>query len=133
MAFEQNPEFGDGGIKSRQTLHEWLVKNERILYAVIGILLVITLVLSGRVMGIFSDEPGGLDGCLINAAGEPITGTAQVETTQSLIFADGCFFFAELSPGKHELVIKTSGGSSIRQPVTILSGQAVELGIITVP
>jgi hypothetical protein len=133
MAFEHNPEFGNGGIKSRQTLHELLVKNERILYSVTGILLVIVLVLSLRMSGIFSGEPGGLDGCAVNTAGEPVTGTAQVETAQALISADGCFFFAELPPGEHELVIKTSGGSSLSQLVEIISGQAVELGIIVVP
>jgi hypothetical protein len=133
MAFEHNPEFGDGGIKSRQTLHELLVKNERILYSVTGILLVIVLALSLYVTGIFSGEPGGLAGCVVNAAGEPVTGTAQVETTPALVSADGCFFFAELPPGEHELVIETSGGSSLSQLVEIISGQAVELGIIAIP
>jgi len=133
MAFERSPEFGDGGIKSRQTLRELLAKNERVLYAVTGILIVIVLILSARVLWGASAEPGGLDGCIINAAGEPITGTAQADKSQSLISADGCFFFAELPPGEHELVIETSLGSSIKQAVTILSGQAVALGIITIP
>jgi hypothetical protein len=133
MSFEQNPQFENGEIKSRQTLHDWLAKNERVLYAVIGILLVVTLVLSGRALGNFSGEPGGLDGCIVNSAGEPITGTAQVETTQRPISADGCFFFAKLSPGEHELVIKTSSGSVITQPVEIIPGQAVELGVVTMP
>jgi hypothetical protein len=133
MAFEQNPEFGDGEIKSRQSLHGWLVKNERVLYAVTGILLVVVLALSLRVLGAFSGEPGGLDGCIVNAAGEPVMATARADNTQRLTSADGCFFFPELSPGKHELTIEVSGGSVIRQGVEIVSGQAVGLGTITMP
>jgi|GEM_PF-3968694 hypothetical protein len=41
--------------------------------------------------------------------------------------------FAALAPGEHELVIQTTSGEIARQPVTILSGQAVEIGIITLP
>ena len=133
MAFEQGPEFGNGGIKSRQSLRGWLIKNERVLYVVTGILLVVVLVLSLRVLGVFSGEPGGLDGCIVNAAGEPITGTAQADNTQRLAFADGCFFFPELSPGKHELTIELSDGLVIKQAVEIVSGQAVGLGTITTP
>ena len=133
MAFEQSPEFRDGGIKSRQSLRDWLVKNERVLYAVTGILLVVVLALSLRVLGAFSGEPGGLDGCVVNAAGEPITATARADNAQRLTSVDGCFFFPELSPGKHELTIEVSGGSSFKQAVEIVSGQAVELGTITMP
>ncbi len=133
MSFEKNPEFEDGEIKSRRTLRDWLMKNERIFYVVTGILLVIVLVLFASVMDFFSGDPGGLDGCIVNAAGEPITGIAQVETTQSLISADGCFFFAKLSPGQHELVIAVSNGAVITQPVEIISGQAVGLGVIVIP
>ncbi len=79
MSFEQNPQFENGEIKSRQTLHDWLAKNERVLYAVTGILIVIVLILSARVLWGASAEPGGLDGCIINAAGEPITGTVQAD------------------------------------------------------
>jgi hypothetical protein len=135
MAFEQNPEFKDGGIKSHQSLREWLTKNERMLFVVTNILVVIVLALSVNVIGssLFWGKPGGLDGCIVNAAGEPVTGTTQVEKTQRSTFADGCFFFAELSPGKHELTIKTSGGSVTSQMVEIISGQAVALGKITIP
>jgi hypothetical protein len=94
---------------------------------------VIVLTLSARMLGIFSGEPGGLDGCIVNSAGEPTTGTVQLETIQRPISADGCFFFAELSPGEHELVIEISDGSIIRKAVEIISGQAVGLEIITMP
>lgn len=135
MAFEKNPEFRDGGIKSRQSWREWLTKNERALFAVTGILLVIVLVLSVRVLGgsLFLGEPGGLDGCIVNAAGEPMMGTAQVDASRRPTSADGCFYFAELSPGKHELTIKASGGYVTIQSVEIISGQAVGLGTITLP
>lgn len=133
MAFEQSPELGEGGIKSRQSLREWLVRNERALYVVTGILVLIVFGMSARVLGIFSGKPGGLDGCIINAAGEPVTGVAQVDLIQSNIPADGCFFFAELPPGNHELVIQTSSGPSFKQTVTIVSGQAVGLGTLTMP
>jgi hypothetical protein len=133
MAFDQSPEFGNGGIKSRQSLRDWLIKNERVLYVVTGLLLVVVLVLSLRVLGVFSGEPGGLDGCIVNAAGEPITGTVQADNSQRLALVDGCFFFPELSPGKHELTIELTDGSVIKQAVEIVSGQAVELGTITMP
>jgi len=133
MAFEQSPKFGDDGIKSRQSLHGWLIKNERVLYVVTGILVLIVLGMSAYVLGFFSGDPGGLDGCIVNAAGEPVTGVAKVDLTQSNIAADGCFFFAELPPGNHELVIQSSEGSTFEQPVTIVSGQAVGLGVITMP
>jgi hypothetical protein len=133
MAFEQSPGLGDDGIKSQQSVHEWLVGNERTLYAITGILVLIVFVMSARVLGIFSGEPGGLDGCVVNATGGPVTGVVQVDLVQSNIPADGCFFFAELSPGSHELIIKISDGSSFKQSVSIVSGQAVGLGTITVP
>jgi hypothetical protein len=133
MAFEKNPEFKDGGIKSQQSWREWLTENERALFAVTGILLVIVLVMSVRVLGgsLFLGEPGGLDGCIVNAAGEPMIGTAQVDASQRPTSADGCFYFAELSPGEHELTIKASDGYVTIQSVEIISGQAVGLGTIT--
>jgi hypothetical protein len=133
MAFEQNPEFRDGGIKVRQSWRELLTKNERVLYAVTGILLVIVLVLSLRALGVFSGESGGLDGCVVNTSGEPMTATAQTEKTQRSTAADGCFFFSELTPGKHELIIEVADGSIVKQAVEIVSGQAVGLGKITMP
>jgi hypothetical protein len=133
MSFEQSPEFRDGKIKSRWSLLEWLAKNQRVLFAVTGILVVIVLALSARSLGISSGKPGGLDGCITNAAGEPITGTAQVENIQRSIPADGCFFFTELPPGEHDLLIQTSSGLVKKQVVKIVSGQAVGLGTIALP
>jgi hypothetical protein len=134
MAFDESPEFGESGIKSRPTLRRWLTRHERALYAVTGVLSVIMLLLSARVLGpSFLSEPGGLDGCLANASGEPVTGTVRVGSITHPVYDDGCFFFAELSPGAHELTIETSDGTILKQAVEIVPGQAVELGVITLP
>jgi len=133
MAFEQSPELGNNGVKSRSSLREMLARNERALYALTAILVVVVIVLSMRILLISSSEPGGLDGCIANAAGEPVIGTVRVDSFQRAISADGCFFFAELSPGSQKLFIEIADGSSIEQAVTVLAGQAVGLGTITVP
>ena len=133
MAFEQSPEFRDGKIQSRWSVPEWLAKNQRVLFAVTGILVVIVLVMSARMLGISSGKPGGLDGCITSVAGEPLTGNAQADHVLRSIPADGCFFFAELPPGEGELLIQTSNGLIKKQAVKIISGQAVGLGIITIP
>lgn len=134
MAFEENPEFGEGGIKSRQTLRRWLTQHERELYMVTGILTVIILLLSARVLGLsFFGKPGGLAGCLVNTSGEPVTGAVHVDNITNPIYADGCFFFAKLTPGEHELAIETSDGAILKQTVNIRSEQALELELITAP
>lgn len=133
MAFEQSPELDSDGIKSRSSLREMLARNERALYALTAILVVIVIVLSLRMLLISSSESGGLDGCITNAAGEPVIGTVRVDSFQRAISADGCFFFAELSPGSHDLFIEIADGAPIKQAVTVLAGQAVGLGTITVP
>jgi len=134
MAFDESPEFGESGIKSRPTLRRWLTRHERALYAVTGVLSVIVLLLAVRVLGpSFFGEPGGLDGCLANGSGEPVTGTVRVGNVANSVHEDGCFFFAELAPGAHELTIETSDGTILKQAVEIVPGQAVELGVITLP
>jgi hypothetical protein len=133
MAFEQSPEFGDGGIKSRQSLRDWLMQHERGLYTITGILLVLVAAMTARIFGVSITEPGGLDGCVVTAAGEPAQGTVQVGLLQSPLYENGCFFFAELAPGVHEVLVQTADGIAFSQSVTIVSGQAVELGAITLP
>lgn len=125
MAFEQSPELGDGGIQQRESLRGWLAKHERGLYAVTGALLLAAFAMGARALGVFSGEPGGLDGCIVDAAGEPVSGTVQVGATQRLLDSGGCFFFAELPSGKYKLFIQPDSGASALQRVAIVSGQAL--------
>lgn len=133
MSFEQSPQLENGVVKSRQSLHGWLMQHERGLYAVTGVLLVIMAVMTAWFFGFSLNEPGGVDGCVVNAGGEPAEGSVQVELQQSPLYEDGCFFVAELPSGPHDLIIQTLDGKSTQQVVVIVSGEAVGLGTVTIP
>jgi hypothetical protein len=76
--------------------------------------------------------PGGVDGC-VTADNQPVSAMVWVDDLSRHTFANGCFFFATLSPGDHALRIVLDNGSEWAQPITIKSGHAVGLGTLRSP
>ncbi len=132
MAFEHGPEIGDNGITEHRSLRGWITRHERALDIIIGILFIVILFLAGRVLypSFFKSSPGGLDGCLTTSNGTPVSATVWVGDISRPTYADGCFFFPNLSPGVQQIRIETVSGQSSTQSVEIISGQAVGLGNI---
>lgn len=77
--------------------------------------------------------PGGVDGCVRAANQQPIGATIWADDLARRTFADGCFFFARLTPGEHTLRFVADNGVAWTQTVTIKSGQAVGLGDLLAP
>jgi hypothetical protein len=134
MAFEHGPEIGNNGITEHRSLRGWLTRHERALYVIIGGLSIIILFLAGKVLypSLLTNPPGGLDGCLTTLNGTPVSATVWVGDISRPTYADGCFFFPNLSPGLQQVRIETVSGQSSTQSVEIVSGQAVGLGNIFV-
>ncbi len=132
MSFENSPSFDDlEKIKpeKKKPFPHWLRRMLLIAVAVLGsgILLFSGIKLGARA----SIPPGGLDGCLVNAAGNPVVAEVSFGDQSTESFEDGCFFFYELAAGNGELIIRHGGEDQVF-PVEIISGQAVTLGEIAI-
>jgi hypothetical protein len=134
MAFEHGPEIGENGITEHRSLRGWLNRHERALDIFIGVLFIIIFFLASRVLypSFLTSPPGGLDGCLTTSNGTPVSATVWVGNISRPTYADGCFFFPDLSPGMQQIRIETPSGQSSTQSVEVISGQAVGLGNILV-
>ncbi len=132
MSFENSPSFDDlEKIKpeKKKPFPHWLRRVLLIAVAILGggILLFSGIKLGARA----STPPGGLDGCLVNAAGNPIVAEVSFGDQSTKSFEDGCFFFYELAAGNGELVVQYGGGDQVF-PVQIISRQAVTLGELVI-
>lgn len=134
MAFEHGPEIGENGITEHRSLRGWLTRHERALDIIIGILFIVIFFLASRVLypSFLTSSPGGLDGCLTTSNGAPVSATVWAGDISRPTYADGCFFFSDLSTGMQQIQIETASGQSSTQSVEIISGQAVSLGDILV-
>ena len=128
MSLEKSPSFDDlEKIKpeKKNPFPHWL---RRVLVLAVAILGSGILLFSGIKLGArASIPPGGLDGCLVNAAGTPLIAEASFGNVSIQSYEDGCFFFHELPAGKGELIVRYSGENWVF-PVEIISEQAVTLG-----
>jgi hypothetical protein len=82
---------------------------------------------------IFHQQPGGLDGCLLSASGQPVAAAVKVGDAERQTYSDGCFFFASLPPGNRQLSVMTSTGVVLTRTVRIIPDQAVALGTVQMP
>ncbi|MBN1267045.1 MAG: hypothetical protein JXA25_16255 [Anaerolineales bacterium] len=101
-----------------------------------GALLILILGLSVLLLirsGLTQEEVGGIDGCIQTDTGLPVQAEVQINGVSKQTYSDGCFFFADVLPGKHTMYIQIPGRSEWTIPVQVLSGQAAALGTLTAP
>ena len=131
---EDDPRFGEHNVRPRFSLIGWIAGHIRVLLAVAGVFAALSILFlfyavnHSRLGG----QPGGLDGCVVSAKGNPVPSTVWVDNISRPTTADGCFFFASLSPGSHQLRIEMAGKQVWTQTVDIQSGKAVGLQNISV-
>ena len=128
MYDERHDEIQEDEINASRSLRIWLA-------VLAGALTVILVYVSVQAVGLSwsPTQPGGMDGCVVNAQGRPVTGTVWVDEVSKSISDDGCFFFKRLAPGSHELKIETVYGPVMEQSFEVVSGEANSLGVLTVP
>lgn len=132
MAFENSPILGEDGVVERRSLRAWLALHRRWLIILAALFLLADAWLIVQLVR--PAAPGGLDGCVVTASGQPVVSAIiRAGQVERMTFADGCFFFPSLQPGTYQVSIATDGEVVWSQPVTIISGQAVGLETIRVP
>jgi len=131
---EDDPRFGEHNVRPRFSLIGWIAGHIRLLLVVVGVFAALSILFLFYTANrsLVGEQPGGLDGCVVGVNGNPVPSTVWVDNTSRPTTADGCFFFARLSPGSHQLRIETSGKQVWLQTVDIQSGQAVGLQNISV-
>lgn len=131
MSFENSPKVGKRP-RTPFDWHAWVRRHRLVLLGICGLILMGNLVfLSIQVAPVMlAPEPGGVDGCIVNATGQPLGAIVMVNGLSRHTFADGCFFFAHLPPGEQSLSVSTDMGIRWTQPVVIKSGKAVGLGTL---
>ncbi|MCD4672321.1 MAG: carboxypeptidase-like regulatory domain-containing protein [Anaerolineaceae bacterium] len=132
MAFENSPNFNDPSETRPATFKDRLYQNRR-KWIIAGILFTVVWVLGLAALFLLTSNmlkpPGGAEGYLVTNTGQPAQAVVTIDTITQHTYDDGYFFFPELPPGEYELIIETNYGIW-REPVTIISGQAVDMGKI---
>jgi len=133
MAFENSPKLGDKQ-GSTSTISGKVYKIRRALMIVVAVMLALNIVfLTYRIApSILLGAPGGLDGCVVTTNGNPVAATVWVDDESQQTYADGCFFFSSVLPGKHQFRVDFLGETRHEQSIQILSGQALGLGTIQI-
>jgi len=133
MSFENSPQLNNP-TKPVRTFSGWVYRLRPVLLAVAGLMVVFDILFVAYQISpeSFHALPGGLDGCLVTGSGAPVAATVSVDGLSRTTFEDGCFFFAILSPGEHQFQVETQAGIVYSQTVTILSDEAVGLGVIQI-
>jgi Carboxypeptidase regulatory-like domain len=132
---EDSPHFDEHGPSPHFSLTGWIARHIRFLLAIAGVfaaLSVLFLLYTVNHHSLPAGQPGGLDGCVVSANGNPVPATVWVDKISRPTAADGCFFFAILSPGSHEFHVEAAGKQVWSQSVDIQSSQAVGLQNISV-
>lgn len=130
MAFEESPSFDDLAEepKEKKPFPAWL---RRVLLLTVVSLLTILLLIGGSRLGSRAAAPvGGLDGCLVNEAGNPVVAEVSFGQQSKQTDEDGCFFFAALPIGTGRLIVHLD--EEYIFPVEVINGQAVRLGDLVV-
>ena len=130
MAFENSPKFDSPTETRPATFQDRLYQNRR-KWITAGIVFAVVWVLGTTFLYLMTTnafkEPGGVEGYLVTVTGEPAEAVVTIDDVKKRTYDDGYFFFPELPPGDHEMIIETTYGIW-REPVTVLSGQAVDVG-----
>ncbi|MFZ5820888.1 MAG: carboxypeptidase-like regulatory domain-containing protein [Chloroflexota bacterium] len=135
MAFEESPRFDgqEGGVRS--SWRNWIARNRRWLLALAVLFLLVDALAAAFLLSppVSRQPPGGLDGCLADANGQPLQATVRVGEVARSTYADGCFFFPALEPGSQQMRVETASGETFTQTVQIVPGKALGLGTISLP
>ena len=131
---ENSPRFDEHDPGPRFSLAGWIARHIRFLLAIAGVFAVLGILFLLYTVNhsLPAVQPGGLDGCVVSANGNPVPATVWVDNISRPTTADGCFFFASLSPGSHQFRVEAAGKQAWSQTVDIQSGQAVGLQNISV-
>ena len=132
MTLENSPRIQKPDQSRPASLRDWLIQRKRVFFVGLLALLVGWLVFVAVIVvknSAVKQSPGGLEGYVLSQTGAPLAAQLSIADVTTQTYEDGYFFFNSLPAGTAELVIK-SGGKEMRQPVTILSDQAVNLGRI---
>ena len=132
MAYERSP--GLDGTPQHRGLITWIFDHKRTIY--IASAIASGLLIPVLVFLLISSQPrdlggGGLDGCIISSANEPVAATVKIADQIAATQGDGCFFFASVPIGDHTLVLRLDDGTVVQRKVTIMPGQATMLGNVT--
>lgn len=135
MGFDQIPRYSGGTPITDLSMRGWLARNRHwLLMLTIGVVLLDVLMTVYSVAPlILSGPPGGLDGCILSASGQPVLAKVRVGDAARETYTDGCFFFSELPPGSNQVAVETTYGVVLIKDVEIISGEAVALGTINLP
>ena len=134
MAFEESPRLDGSPRASNRSVRGWIARHARLLMVLAALFLLADLLIAAYfyLPGMLKEPPGGLDGCLVGLDQSPIQATVKVGKITTAAGLDGCFFLPELPPGSQPVEITPATGDPLLLQVTILSGEAVSLGAITV-
>jgi len=133
MALEDSPELGKPS-STRVTFSGWFRKNKREISLLASVVVFVSLVVFFiEILPVFHPfAPGGLEGCVATKSGAPLVTTVRIGSVTRPTYDDGCFFFfPNISPGDHELIVALSSGEIIL-PIIIISDQAISIGTIYV-
>lgn len=132
MAFENSPKFTDPTEPSPATFKDRLYQNRR-KWIIGGIIFAVVWILGTTVLFLMTSNllkpPGGAEGYLVTPTGQAAQAVVTIDTIIQRTYDDGYFFFPELPPGDYEMRIETNYGIWY-EPVTIISGQATDMGKI---
>jgi hypothetical protein len=132
MTFENSPRLDKPSATRVSFLGRVNQFRHLILFLAIIVLLVSSAAMAVLLIPVIDAQtPGGLDGCLVSAAGSPLVTTVHIGTVTAATDASGCFFFPNLPAGGQQLIVTTASGE-VSLPVTIVPNQATGLGTITV-
>jgi hypothetical protein len=132
MAFENSPSLDQPSETRPSSLKDRIYQNRRKWIMAGVIFAVLWLAGTGALFLLSSNvfsPPGGAEGYLVTPTGQPAQALITISDVKVRTYEDGYFFFPELRPGEHEMIIETTYGVW-RQPVIIISDQAVDLGKI---
>ncbi|MBT3336867.1 MAG: hypothetical protein HN855_01815 [Anaerolineae bacterium] len=132
MGLQESPSFDDLGKMEPEKKRISSRGLRRGLILAIALLGAALLFFGGTRLGSGADtQYGGLDGCLVSSAGDPIIAEVLYADQSRETYEDGCFFFPYLPSGKGELTVRR-GTEDLIYPVKIIAKQAVMLGEVVI-
>lgn len=135
MEMNELPQYNAGKPITDSSLRGWMGRRRGAIFAVMAALLALDIFAILYFQVFSAAPPGGLDGCFVDADGQPIVGaTVRVGEYQTATYPDGCFFFAELPAGPHDLAVTGADGETLfSRAVDIPPDDAFALETVTLP